>query len=119
MISGLYFGERLICENPDEPSRAPDWLPFKAPVEHCISQYNDTDCSPAQHGGFSTPRPGFESRPEHHSTSHPTRYFLRIIGTAEIPTDAMRAMANPVIPTPSSDMMSDGDISIRKEPLVD
>lgn len=66
MISDSHFGERLICECPDEPSRAPDWLSFTAPVEHSMFLYNDTDCSPAQHGGLSIPRPGFKSRPEHH-----------------------------------------------------
>ena len=42
-----------------------------------------------------------------------------MIGTDVIPTEAMRAIARPAIPTPSIDVMSDVVISIEKEPQIE
>ena len=42
-----------------------------------------------------------------------------MIGTVVIPTEAIRAIVRPTIPTPSSDITSDVVISIKKEPLVE
>ena len=113
------MGKGLFVEFQTSPLALRTGIPFTAPVEHCRSFYNDTDCSPAQHGGLSIPRPGFKSRPEHHLYSYPTRYFLRITGTVAIPTEAMRAIARPTIPTPSRDITSEVVISIKNEPLVE
>ena len=98
---------------------APDWLPLMAPVEHCITNTMIPIVVRPSMGDSRSPDPGSNPGRSTISNFHPTRYFWRMIGTIEIPTDAMRAIVSPIMPTPSNDMISDSDISIRKEPLVD
>jgi len=42
-----------------------------------------------------------------------------MIGTVEIPTEAMRAIVRPIMPTPCSDITSSIVTAIMKEPLVE
>ncbi len=42
-----------------------------------------------------------------------------MIGTIEIPTEAMREIVRPAIPIPSSDSILDVVIRIKNEPLVE
>ena len=113
------MGKGLFVEFQTSPLALRTGIPFMAPVEHCKSITMIPIVVRPSMGGSRPLDPGSNPGRSTISYSQPIRYFRRMIGTVVIPTEAMRAIARPAMPTPSSDITSDVVISIKKEPLVE